>query len=377
MEAKKYKYRSASDFEIEAAIPLKYERCNDGYAVYSGTLPASGLNPCMGRGITLPEDIDGIPVTELSGTYNSSEIEFVDAASIKRIAVTVTAPHSLFDNSQKLLCRPPQIFPYGRALESIDLTFTAEKMTVGNFSGFTSLRSVTFTGKATGQEDWEGSIFERDMFKNCINLLSVRGRLEGDFLCGSSFEGCSSLLSLPDIDVKYMDDREFYGCSSLTRIHLHNGLKRIGSSAFQGCSSLKDIYIPDTVTELGYAIFKDCPSLETIHLPDTLDKISFSMFSGCHKLQKVFLPDKITSIENEAFLNCKSMRSPWIPNGLKKIGERAFFGCSGIFSIMIPDSVEEIGRDAFSECPGLIIKCHEGSVGHKYATENNIRFELL
>ena len=79
MDKKKFRLRANSDFEVEAIIPLRYSFCKDGYVIYGGTLPGSGFQPYYCDGITLPEEIDGIPVTELRGTYKNEKIGYIES----------------------------------------------------------------------------------------------------------------------------------------------------------------------------------------------------------------------------------------------------------------------------------------------------------
>lgn len=377
MDKKKFRLRANSDFEVEAIIPLRYSFCKDGYVIYGGTLPGSGFQPYYCDGITLPEEIDGIPVTELRGTYKNEKIGYIESPCLKRIFICIEGSDSYWSNHE-FVCNAPMLCGgLQETLETMELVFQAKEMRIGSFSENHALTNVSFIGKVLDNPDWDYGSYNQGIFKGCENLKYVSGNFEGWCLSGSTFEGCKSLISIPDIRVKYLSDREFYGCESLSTIHLHNGLKSIGSSAFENCRSLKDMYIPDTVSEFGSFMFRNCIQLESVHLPDTMTEIQKGMFYGCSRLQKIFLSDDINNIGEEAFMGCGSLKKLWIPKNLVSIGKRAFCGCISISTIVIPNSVKMIGEDAFKGCSKLTIKCCSGSVAHQYAQKNGIPFLLF
>ena len=56
--------------------------------------------------------------------------------------------------------------------------------------------------------------------------------------------------------------KDFFGCSSLTFIHIAESVTSIGREAFAKCSSLTLIQIPESVTSIGEEAFYNCDSLE-------------------------------------------------------------------------------------------------------------------
>lgn len=57
MPKRPFRYRSDSPYLVEA--DLTWVPCRDGLCVTGGTLPGNGFT--WGHGITVPEEIDGIP----------------------------------------------------------------------------------------------------------------------------------------------------------------------------------------------------------------------------------------------------------------------------------------------------------------------------
>lgn len=387
METKKYKYRAEDDYYVEATGDLQYHLCEDGYSITGGSLLGTGFEPYWCDGITLPGEIDGIPVTELNGTYESKKMGYLEAFGLKRIKLTVIIKEDIFTifskNPLVMECSLPLLSDEAREkLQEVEVTFKADKMRVRKlfpsaYSVAQYVTSISFQGEIL--ESWyEGSCsyFSKGMFAHCGKLKRVSGNFVGDVLDDFTFDGCHSLVYLPNIKVRQMRDAVFRGCESLKSIHLHNGLKYMGANIFEGCIALRDIYIPDTVTSIGAYAFKDCKGLESIHLPEGITEIKKGMFKGCNKLKKVFLSDYIDSIEEEAFCGCEDLKSPWIPKNLKSIGARAFYGCKSIREITLLEYIEEIGEDAFAECPNIVIKCNPETIAYKYAIENKISYIL-
>ncbi len=101
-------------------------------------------------------------------------------------------------------------------------------------------------------------------------------------------------------------DGAFYGCSSLTKINIPEGVTEIGPWTFHGCSSLTEINIPEGVTKIGGNAFSNCSSLAEINIPEGVTVIDVQAFYGCNSLTEINIPEGVTGIGGEAFLetNC-------------------------------------------------------------------------
>lgn len=370
-EQKMYQYTKSGAW-IPAHVPFQYSHCFDGISVHSGTLLGSGFVD-FGKGIGLPVEIDGLPVTEFRGTVKCGELGHIEApgGQLRRVFLRIEGYPI---GGDEMYCSAPSI--YGKPLDTMELEFCGSTMLLGNFSGCRGLRRVTFNGTVVDEMNWHCRVIDGG-FTGCEKLESVTGRFEGDFLGDRTFADCTSLVAAPDLYVKRFGFEIFRNCRSLKQIHLKTGLTSIGDYAFSGCSSLEDIYIPDTVTYLGAHIFEDCVKLETIHLPPNLKEIPSAFLKNCALLRKCFLPDTLVKICDSAFEGCRSLSRPWIPNSLKEIGTRAFYNCVSLREVMIPRNVTSIGAEAFQGCPNVVIKCDKGSVAHQYAEREHINYILF
>ena len=170
-----------------------------------------------------------------------------------------------------------------------------------------------------------------------------------------AFYGCSSLTSvtIPDSVVTSIGSGTFWDCNSLTSVTIGNGVTSIRSYAFYGCSRLTSITIPNSVTSIGEYAFYKCSSLTSVTIPDSVTSIGDYAFCGCSSLTSVTIPDSVTSIGEWAFSDCSSLTSVTIPNSVTSIGGWTFYECCSLTSVTIPDSVTSIGTSAFCDCSSL------------------------
>ena len=289
--------------------------------------------------------------------------------------------------------------------ETIDYngnTYSVMSIGYHAFYGCTSLNSVTIPNSVTSI----GGV----AFHSCSGLTSVTIGNSVTSIGYHAFYGCSSLpvennlryadtylveavdktLSTYSIKegTKWIGDRAFDGCSSLTSITIPNSVTSIGEYTFYYCSSLASVTIPNSVTSIGNYAFSSCSSLTSVTLPNSVTSIGDCAFSSCSSLKNsiynahVFaylhtsyagaytVPEGIESIAGCAFRYCSRLTSITIPNSVTSIGKWAFSHCSSLTSITIPNSVTSIGDEAFADCSGLT-SINVDKSNSKYDSRNN------
>lgn len=79
-------------------------------------------------------------------------------------------------------------------------------------------------------------------------------------------------------------------------------------------------------------------------------------------------------LTKHAFYGRKGLNEVVIPDSVSRINYCAFERCSNLNSITLTRKIKKIEHGAIY---GPIIRCYEKSTAHKYAMENNIKFELI
>lgn len=141
--------------------------------------------------------------------------------------------------------------------------------------------------------DLGGRYIADEAFMNCVSLRSIApSQIKGK----CAFMGCTALeeveqryYSVPEMAFKnctnlsvfkfnpldladsYIGLEAFYGCSSVSEIHLHNKVSSIDTRAFYGCKSLKAVYLASkTPPTLGEDVFTDTHPDLKLYVPSPL-----------------------------------------------------------------------------------------------------------
>lgn len=80
--------------------------------------------------------------------------------------------------------------------------------------------------------------------------------------------GKSGTYTLPST-VRHINYSAFAGCTGITDIVSHAGLKSVGNSAFSGCTSLRTVFLPSTNISVGYGAYYSCTGLSTFSIAQT------------------------------------------------------------------------------------------------------------
>lgn len=156
-----------------------------------------------------------------------------------------------------------------------------------------------------------------------------------------------------NLKVLGIEDNAFEDCTGITRIHLLDGIVKIGNNAFSGCTSLESIELPDTLAILGANAFEDCTSLTEVTIPESLTTLPDYAFADCAALTTCNLPATMTNIGKYAFKNCTAMTSIVFPEALTGIMDNAFINCSALTALDLPSSLTTISTGAFRQCTTL------------------------
>lgn len=133
-----------------------------------------------------------------------------------------------------------------------------------------------------------------------------------------------------------------------------SALEKIGEDCFRS-SGLVEITTPPKVRCIGSGAFYGCRSLQRVELNEGLEVLGkyFKLFSsGAFResaVHSVSLPSTLKVIGDYSFCNCKNLRAIELPERLEVIGNYSFSGTM-LLAISIPVRVKIIGEGAFSNC---------------------------
>ncbi len=266
------------------------------YAIESGVISITGCLPQVQDEVIVPAEIDGNPVTRITGTA------FTNCTSIRRVEIPASV--SQIESGA-----------FAKCINLEEIAVDAENMT------YTSVNGMLFD-------------------KHCSILLRCPGGLHSEHV------------SIPET-VFHIVDTAFQDCHNLTEIIVPDTVTSLGSSVFAGCTALERAVLPDALTAVGSAVFSGCTSLSDVTLPALAECIGDSLFYGCTSLQQVELPQNVTKIPTRAFAGCSALKSVLLPDGLEEIADRAFSGCRGLDLTAMPEALISIGKYAFSECTAI------------------------
>lgn len=316
--------------------------------------------------VTIPETIDGYPVTSIGG------FAFNGCKGLTSIAI----PDSVTSIGKYAIS-------YCTSLTSLTIPDSVKVIGESAFNNCTALKSVTLGNGVTS--------IGKNAFSDCY-VLSYVYISDLDAWCRIDFDGGKATpldygtvlyvngveptevvlpdgmtavkdytfyylkslksITIPD-SVTSIGECAFWYCTSLSSVTLGNNVTNIGGYAFCGCENLSGITMPGSVTSIGEYAFSGCDGLTGITIGNGVTSIGERAFEGCTSLTGVTLGSNVTNIGNYAFYRCNSLTSIIIPRSVTSIGESTFSGCAGLTDITIPDSVTSIGYCAFEKCTSL------------------------
>lgn len=214
-----------------------------------------------------------------------------------------------------------------------------------DFSDCTSLESVEFPDNVQNNNN------QGIKFSNCTALKSVDlSNIHPLQVSGSAFKNCTSLESVTlNTEIDTITESSFYGCTSLKSIDLLNAEVTIGRSAFTGCTALSTVSGTENVTSVGASAFSGCSSLTQISFGKNLKGLGDYSFQNCTSLTEVTIPDKEIGIGESAFKNTALVSDTFkYEDGALYLGKCLISVQPDITSLTVKNGTLTIGNSAFS-----------------------------
>lgn len=224
------------------------------FCEYNGAMHVTEIDEL--DGIIVPEEYEGVPVTDIC-TLKGSQIE------------QIKLPNSL------------------------------KTLAAGTFYDCRFLKEIVIP---EGIEE-----IPADCFNGCASLKSVKLPASVKKICERAFAGCVSLESIDLSNIEKVQDHAFSGVG-LAEVSL-TSVKVIEAEAFAYCKNLKKVKIVGDITNLPGMIFNKCISLESVSLPNSIKRIGMQCFGKCFELKEINKPAGLEYCSNSAFVLCDKLDS--------------------------------------------------------------------
>ena len=264
--------------------------------------------------LTIPEKIEGLPVTKVSFGNDITEEDGNASAYHKIEGINkIVYPNTCktIENGKVFVDTKEVTLPEG--VELIDSSA---------FNEWENLYEITIPATVTKISD--------EAFASCNNLKTV--------ICNGDTE---------------IGNSAFKNCEKLEAIKVSN---TIGTRAFEGCENLSSVNIANNGKRfsIGNYAFRECYSLSSIVIPSNIDKIGTQAFASCEELKDLKIEEGVIEIGNEAFMNC------W---------QDYCIGEDTKCELILPTSITTVGRSAFAYCTkNLTIKISESTDTSKWSS---------
>ncbi len=144
----------------------------------------------------------------------------------------------------------------------------------------------------------------------------------------------------------------FYGCASLRKVVLSEGITTVGWGTFNECAVLTEVSFPSTLRIIYTVAFQGSRSLTGVVFPDSLTYIGYRAFANSG-LTAVVTPESCTTVEEGAFANCRSLKTCEIRGQIPRIEANLFRECLSLESVVFPGEIDTVGEYAFYRCAAL------------------------
>lgn len=266
------------------------------------------------------------------------------------------------------------------ALESVEIPPSVQTIYDNAFYGDKQLKSITVSETCSLPSEYGTALrvnfYEGEMEAPEDTAFTFEDTEDGTGIVITGYTGTQTSFSVPEQiegkPVKEIGERAFENGGAV-KIHLPDGLEKIGQLAFFHCQNLEFISLPESLKEIGNMAFLDT-NLISVSIPANVSAIGTGAFLLRNDGQENNrFTDFEVSSENAYFeesdgVLCKKMdsgklslfaypqgradESYTIPDDVAEIGVYSF-ARSKLTSVEIPSSVRKIDYYAFADCYGL------------------------
>lgn len=270
------------------------ELAEDGQSVYISKYIGTSTH------VVIPEEIDGLPVISLKGTFENGHIV-----------------SGVFENSD---------------IETVVMPDSIVAVGMRTFKDCKNLTEVAFSSKCNRVIDWA--------FENCVKLET---------------------LDLSGTEITLINNYAFAGCTNLSKIEFPDSVSKIGMEAFRDCSSLLELKLPKELSEIDKRAFYNCTSLKSVTIPNRLFMLSRDeyRFYNTPALEKIIIDDGREALHGYAFFHTTTDVEIIFPKSIKRVGNYSFSAHGPTKYVFLGDCPENLEDIVFLGEPATV--CYDPS----------------
>lgn len=129
-------------------------------------------------------------------------------------------------------------------------------------------------------------------------------------------------------------------------------------TSYTGPDAITEVCIPakingTPVTELNPCLFFNNSVIKSLTIPEGVTTIGEECFRQMSALESISLPSTLTSIGDSCFVWCDQLKSISIPDSVTSFGSSLFAECSSMTVCKLPSGLKTLPSRTFGNCTGL------------------------
>ena len=272
--------------QAQATFDIRLNSDSTEYYIYR-LKPSANTD---GATITIPDSVDGIPVTKLIdrdlgfSSYNNIT-KIIIGKNISYIGTNTTV---ISDDTKE---SGDDFFSLATSLITIEVSVENKNFSSNNGILYNKNQTILLRYPA-GRTMSNNQSSHRFVIPNTVILIYKKA-----FSLNKTLE----MVTFGE-NVEAVDDEAFSGCENLVSVNFDNSnIKSIGTKAFERCLNLSSVVLPIELERLGSSAFMGCSKLTYIYFSNSILEIGRNCFTGCSNLKSIYTNSEFVDRLKEIF----------------------------------------------------------------------------